>query len=91
MRIDGTVVGNIDIDGVLNLSETGRVEGDILCGSTRIAGRVNGNIYCRNAIHLAATADVTGNITTTNLIIDEGAIFLGTCQTHVTPEEAAAY
>ena len=87
MRIDGTVVGNVDIDGVLNLSDSGRIDGDILCGSTRIAGRVVGNIHCRNTLHLAATADVNGDILTTNLIVDDGAIFLGRCQTHVTADE----
>ena len=83
MRIDGTVIGDIHIDGVLNLSDSGRVEGNISAGSTRIAGRVSGNVHCRNALHLASTADVTGDILTTTLIVDDGAIFLGRCQTHV--------
>ena len=84
MRIDGTVVGNVDIDGVLNLSDSGRVDGDITCGSTRIAGKVLGNISCRHALHLASTADVTGDISTTTLIVDDGAVFLGRCQTNMT-------
>ena len=83
MRIDGTVVGNVDIDGVLNLSDSGRVDGDITCGSTRIAGKVMGNINCRNALHLASTADVNGDISTTTLIVDDGAVFMGRCQTHM--------
>ena len=91
MRIDGTVVGNVDIDGVLNLSDTGRVDGDIVCGSTRIAGRVSGNIHCRNALHLASTADVTGDIITTTLIVDDGAVFLGRCQTHVAADDGMSY
>jgi cytoskeletal protein CcmA (bactofilin family) len=90
MRIDGTVVGDIDIDGLLNISETGRVDGNISAGSARIAGRIFGNVQCRNAIHLAATADVTGDVLTATLIVDEGAIFAGRCQTHVTAEEAYA-
>jgi len=85
MRIDGTVIGNIDIDGVLTLSDTGRVDGNINAASTRVAGRVFGNIACRNILHLASTADVRGDITTTTLIIDDGAVFTGVCQTHVSP------
>jgi len=83
MQVDGTVLGDVEIDGVLNLSESGRIDGNVICGSTRIAGRVSGNIHCRNALHLAATADVTGDIATATLIIDDGAIFMGLCQTHV--------
>lgn len=87
MRVDGTVIGDIDIDGLLNISETGRIDGSISAGSARVAGRIFGNIQCRNALHLAATADVTGDVLTSTLIVDEGAIFTGRCQTHVVPEE----
>ncbi|MCL2216892.1 MAG: polymer-forming cytoskeletal protein [Defluviitaleaceae bacterium] len=87
MRIDGTVIGNIDIDGVLNLSDTGRVDGNISAGSTRIAGRVFGNVSCRNVLHLASTADVRGDITTTTLIIDDGASLTGSCRTHVAADD----
>lgn len=86
MRIDGAVIGDIDIDGLLNVSETGRVDGNIIAGSARIAGRIYGNIQCRNAIQLAATADVTGDVLTSTLIVDEGAVFSGLCETHL-PED----
>ena len=60
MRIDGNVIGNVEINGVLNLSDTGFVDGDVLADSARIAGRVLGNIQCNTALHLAATAEVMG-------------------------------
>ncbi|MCL2577346.1 MAG: polymer-forming cytoskeletal protein [Defluviitaleaceae bacterium] len=87
MRIDGTLVGDIEIEGLLNISETGRVDGNISAGSARIAGRIFGNVQCRNAIHLAATADVTGDVLTATLIVDEGAIITGRFQTHVIVDE----
>jgi cytoskeletal protein CcmA (bactofilin family) len=86
MKIDGTVIGNIEIDGVILLSESGRVDGNISANSCNIAGRVSGNIACRYALKLAPTADVTGDILTTVLVVDDGAIFLGRCQTHVADE-----
>ncbi|MCL1862798.1 MAG: polymer-forming cytoskeletal protein [Defluviitaleaceae bacterium] len=86
MRIDGTVIGDIDIEGLINISETGRVDGNISSGSARIAGRIFGNVQCRNAMHMATTADVTGDILTSTLIVDEGAIFTGRCQTHVSAD-----
>lgn len=81
LRIDGTVIGDIEIDGLLNISKTGRIDGNILAGSVRVAGRIFGNVQCRNALHLAATASVTGDILTSILIIDDGAILTGRCQT----------
>jgi cytoskeletal protein CcmA (bactofilin family) len=81
MRLDGTIQGNIEMNGVLNLGETGRVEGDIIAESARIAGAVHGTIQCRYALHLTESAEVTGDILTETLIIDKGAILHGRCQT----------
>jgi len=81
LRIDGTIVGNIEIKSVVNVSETGCVEGNINASFVRIAGTVTGNIFCRNAVHLAATADVKGDISTASIIIDDGATFRGGCRT----------
>lgn len=84
MRVDGVIQGNVDMNGVLNLGESGRIEGDILSESARIAGTVHGNIQCRYALHLTATAEVTGDLLTETLIIDEGAILHGRAQTSAT-------
>ena len=89
MRVDGTVVGNIAIDGVLIVSETGYVDGDIEASSVRIAGRVTGNIICRNALHFTSTADVTGNVCAPAFIVDDGAIIMGLCQTNVSLDVGA--
>ena len=87
LRIDGTVIGDIYIDGLLNISETGRVDGNISVGSARVAGRVSGNINCRNALHIVGTSDIEGDVLTSTIIIDEGATFAGRCQTHVSAED----
>ncbi|MCL2456570.1 MAG: polymer-forming cytoskeletal protein [Defluviitaleaceae bacterium] len=87
MRIDGTVKGDIEIEGLLNISETGRVDGNVSAGSARVAGRIFGNVNCRNTLHLATTADVTGDVLTSAIIVDEGAVFTGCCQTHIPAAE----
>ncbi|MCL2665162.1 MAG: polymer-forming cytoskeletal protein [Defluviitaleaceae bacterium] len=82
VRIDGGVYGAIELEGgYVQLGNTGYVEGDIYATSAVVAGRVNGSIRCRAAVHLASTAVITGNITTSQIIIDEGAIFHGYCKT----------
>jgi len=85
MRVDGNVIGNIDINGVLTLSDTGFVDGDILVDSARVAGRVLGNIQCKTALHLTGTAEVFGNVLAGSLIIDDGAVLHGICQTQSMP------
>jgi cytoskeletal protein CcmA (bactofilin family) len=86
MRIDGTVIGDIIIDGVINLSETGVIDGNINAGSARVAGKVMGNISCRNVLHLAGTCEVIGDAETTTLIVDDGALFNGMCRTNLEGE-----
>ena len=85
MRIDGNVIGNVEMNGVLSLGETGFVDGDVIADSARVAGRVLGNIQCKTALHLVNTAEVMGDILTGTLIVDDGAVFHGLCQTLDTP------
>ena len=85
MRIDGNVIGNIEINGVLNLSDTGFVDGDVMADAARVAGRVLGNIKCKTALHLTGNAEVIGDILAGTLIIDDGVVFHGLCQTLNTP------
>ena len=81
VRIDGTFTGNIDLDGYLQIGETGRIEGNLQVSYALIAGEVSGDILCRATVHLSSTAKVIGNIITGRIIIDEGAVFYGQCRT----------
>ncbi len=77
VRIDGTFTGTINIDGEVVLGETGVFEGALAAREALIAGRVVGDLKITEATHLAASAHITGNIETGNLIVDEGAYFNG--------------
>jgi len=77
IRIDGSIIGEIEIDGNVILGESGRITGDIIVNHALIAGEMRGNIICREKVHLPPTAKMTGNIKSATLIIDEGAIFNG--------------
>jgi len=87
MRVDGTVIGDVEIDGVLNISDSGYVDGNINADSVRVAGRVSGNIACHYALHLASTADVVGNVTAATIIVDDGALLDGICRTTLPPQD----
>ena len=86
IRVDGTIIGEVEIDGVLNLGPKGYIEGNIKAHSVRIAGRVKGNIFCHHTAHLASTAQVLGDILTSSLVVDNGAALHGRCQTHIIPK-----
>lgn len=63
LHIEGQVKGNISSDqGLLTLSRSSCVEGDICVASIRINGIVKGNVYCSKHLLLSEKAIITGNV-----------------------------
>ncbi|MCL2399329.1 MAG: polymer-forming cytoskeletal protein [Defluviitaleaceae bacterium] len=81
VRIDGTFIGDIDLDGHLQVGESGYIQGNMQVSYALIAGEVFGNILCRATVHLSSSARVHGDITTGRVIMDEGSVFHGSCKT----------
>jgi cytoskeletal protein CcmA (bactofilin family) len=81
LRIDGTVIGDIEAhhaSGIsIALGRTGRVLGDIHADRVLIAGQVDGNIYASERVELHAGARVNGDVTYDQLGIEEGATISG--------------
>lgn len=78
-RLDGTLEGNIQLNGKLVVGDTGIVNGNILCMNANIIGTVNGNLSVKELLSLHATARVKGDILINKLSIEPGAIFTGKC------------
>lgn len=81
VRIDGLFIGDINLDGHLQIGETGRIVGDLEVSYALVAGVVEGNILCRATVQLSPTARVLGDVLANHIIIDEGAVFHGMCKT----------
>jgi cytoskeletal protein CcmA (bactofilin family) len=81
MRVDGHLSGRItSADGTLIVSTNGLVEADISVATAKVYGTVRGDITATSLIGLGRTARVTGNIRTPSLVIEDGAVFDGTCR-----------
>jgi len=78
VRIDGTVLGNIETESHVSVTEGALVEGNIKGSELYIAGKVQGNITVSKVIELAKTANITGDMITAKLHVHSGAIFNGT-------------
>ncbi len=77
LRIDGNLIGNIkDVVNVI-IGENAQVKGNIAANYVVIDGVVEGNITATDSIELLTKSKVTGDITTTVLSINEGAVFKG--------------
>jgi cytoskeletal protein CcmA (bactofilin family) len=76
VRIEGTVIGNIHVEGGVVLGDKGKIEGDINTRSAVIYGTINGNVKSVQ-LEIKKTGIVNGDITTDSLEIEMGAQYNG--------------
>lgn len=80
LRVDGHLTGRVISDGgTLIIGSGGQVDADILVSAATVGGTVNGDIVATEKVELGRTARVIGNIQTPRLMIEDGAIFEGSC------------
>jgi cytoskeletal protein CcmA (bactofilin family) len=80
LRIDGRVKGRIVCDETVSIGATGEAEAEIDAKMVIVAGTVVGNIRTSEKIEMQAKAKVLGDVSTKNIVIEQGAIFHGSCQ-----------
>jgi cytoskeletal protein CcmA (bactofilin family) len=81
LRVDGHLSGRVSSqDGTLIVSTGGQVDADVEVSVAQIYGTVVGNITATKRIELGRVATVTGDIQTPALVIEQGAVFEGSCR-----------
>jgi cytoskeletal protein CcmA (bactofilin family) len=81
LRIDGKFSGRItSTGGTLIVGAGGQVDANIEVAVATIQGIVNGDVISSERIELGRAAKLHGNIQTPSLIIEQGAVFEGTCK-----------
>lgn len=81
LRVDGHLSGRVSSqDGTLIVSTGGQVDANVEVSVAQIYGTVNGDIIASKRIELGRVAKVNGNIQTPALVIEQGAIFEGSCR-----------
>jgi cytoskeletal protein CcmA (bactofilin family) len=77
LQVEGHIKGEIKADGDVELLPQGQVEGDIEGQNVRVAGKLVGHVIATNKAHVARGGRVEGDITSSALVIEEGALFNG--------------
>ncbi|MBV8857179.1 MAG: polymer-forming cytoskeletal protein [Acidobacteria bacterium] len=89
LRVDGGLSGRVSsADGTLIVSTNGRVDANVEVAVAQIFGTVNGDITASKRIEMGRVAKVTGNIQTPALVIENGAVFEGSCRMVQLKEQA---
>jgi cytoskeletal protein CcmA (bactofilin family) len=80
MRLLGKMEGKINTPGKLHVSKEAKMQCDVDAGAITVEGDVNGNLSAGDRIELKQSARYQGDLRSSRLVVDEGAILVG----HVT-------
>ena len=78
-RIEGEIEGNIVSKGRVVIGTKGKVKGEVNCLNAEIEGVLEGRIDVKELLSLKATSNLLGDIQTSKLTIEPGAVFTGKC------------
>ena len=69
---------------LLKVEKLAIIDGDVKCGAAILAGSIKGDVDCKRKLVLQDNAKIIGNVKAEQLIINEGAIFQGSCEMSTT-------
>ncbi len=79
IRIDGTMVGDVLARADAAIGSSGVVKGTINAKNISLAGRVKGSVIASEKLILESKSVLQGDIRSSKLVVDEGALFEGQC------------
>lgn len=79
IRIDGSLIGNLNCEGKVIIGTNGKVDGEIKCQNAVIEGVFKGKIEVGELMIVLETAKVEGDVFTDKLQVEPGAIFNVKC------------
>lgn len=80
IRVDGHLKGEVRSEGMLIVGEEGLIEADVKVKDATISGRIIGDVDADGKVHLKTQAVLLGKIKTRLLVVEEGAVFRGNCE-----------
>jgi cytoskeletal protein CcmA (bactofilin family) len=87
ISIEGTIDGPVWCEGhAVTIAETASIHGDVVGRDITVAGVVDGTLLAQEVVEIRTTANVTGRVVSTRLILHEGGTFHG----EVEPQQVAA-
>ena len=77
----GTINGSVIATGSVRTAKDSLIKGDIVSRDACISGKVEGHMKIENKTILESHAILNGDLSSSILVIDEGASFQGLCNT----------
>lgn len=79
IRFDGILIGNLTTKGKVFVGQSGKVTGEIKCKNCEVEGTVEGRMNIEELLSLRSMSRIYGEIKTSKLAIEPGAILTGKC------------
>lgn len=79
IKVDGIVHGSVVTKSNVFIGPNSVIGGDIHGKDITICGKVTGNIVAKGRIIITSKAQISGDMSMEHLVVDEGALFNGTC------------
>lgn len=79
VRIEGSILGDIHVNGVVIIEKNGNVKGNVIADNVKIRGQVEGNIITNECLMLFSTGRFYGDARVKDFKSDPGAVFVGNC------------
>lgn len=73
LKVEGTVEGKINLEGLVSIGSKGEVKGEIESTNVTVAGKIEGNIRAKEKADIQPTGQVTGDISAARIMVSEGA------------------
>jgi cytoskeletal protein CcmA (bactofilin family) len=90
LYIDGTVEGLVHLDErKLTVGATAKLTADVVAGEVIVYGSVKGNVRGKGKIEIKKDGSVNGDLTTAQIIIEDGAYFKGAIEIDKSAEKEA--
>jgi len=81
LYIDGTVEGLVHLDErKLTVGAVAKLTADVIAGEVIVYGSVKGNVRGKRKIEIKKDGSVNGDLTTAQIIIEDGAYFKGSIE-----------
>lgn len=88
--IEGTFDGLVQLDeGKLTTGTMAKMTADIVAAEVVVSGNVKGNVRAKNRIEIKKDGSVTGDLTTPQILIEDGAFFKGSIKIDRSAEKEA--
>jgi cytoskeletal protein CcmA (bactofilin family) len=89
--VDGLVEGklNLTASSCLTVGPNGNVKADLNAREIIVRGKVEGKVTARDKLHIGSTGEITGEVQTDRLAIEDGAMLRGKVEAGRQPNKLA--